>query len=168
MRGDVRTTFFEILSFGAFALTLAGTLPAAAGMPPHWHRVLQPVIDCGPYLFAVSCVVFGIDHFRALEFVASLVPSWIPGAYYWVAFFGAAFIAVGVSIALRWMDDWGAMLLGVMFLLWFVTLHVPRVLSEAHMHEPGEWSSAFIALGMGGGSWIIVWNAIERRCQLAR
>jgi hypothetical protein len=44
--------------------------------------------------------------------------------------------------------------MGLMFLLWFVLLHAPRVLSLPKGLDPDEWSSAFIALAMCGGSWI--------------
>ena len=47
----------------------------------------------------------------------------------------------------------GAVLLGVMFLLWVVVLHAPRVLGS--LHNGDEWSSAFVALAMSGGSFMI-------------
>jgi hypothetical protein len=42
--------------------------------------------------------------------------------------------------------------LGIMFLIIFVTLHVPRVL--AHIHNADELTSAFVALGFAGASFI--------------
>jgi hypothetical protein len=73
-------------------------------------------------------------------------------------FFGCAFMAAGVSIATKWMGQWGATLIGTMFLLWFFVLRIPGLFGLAGIagapHNPNEWSSAFIALAMWGGSWI--------------
>lgn len=46
-----------------------------------------------------------------------------------------------------------ASLLGIMFLLWVITLHMPRV---AHTpNNPDEWNSAFVALAMSGISFAV-------------
>jgi len=88
------------------ALTLAGTLPAEG---PNFRRsesAVNGLIKSGPFLFAISAVVFGIDHFLVLGLIAGLVPKWIPGGMFWAYFTGAAFIAAGVSIATGWMARW--------------------------------------------------------------
>ena len=104
-------------------------------------------------------IIFGIDHFLALVFIANLIPAWIPFHVFWVAFFGAAFIAAGVSIGLNLLLRWGACGLGLMFGIWVVTLHLPRVLGLYGIpnapHNPNEWSSLFIAVGLWGGLWAI-------------
>jgi len=153
-----RTTLFESLAMGASALTLAGSLPAGAAGFLERGRAVQRLIGLGPLLFAISSVVFGIDHFLVLDLIAGLVPSWIPGHMFWAYFTGAALIAAGVSIATGRMAYWGAAALGIMFLLWFVLLHAPRIMSYPRSHDPDEWSSAFIALGMCGASWICAWH----------
>jgi uncharacterized membrane protein len=150
---SVRTGFFEALAIGSAALTLAGTFPEEAYFRK-WDRVVSPLIKSGRLLFAASSIVFGIDHFLVLNVIAGLVPDWIPGAMFWAYFTGAGFIAAGISIATKWMVRWGAGFLGLMFLLWFLLLHAPRVLSAARFHNPNEWSSAFIALAMCGACWI--------------
>jgi hypothetical protein len=77
-------------------------------------------------------------------------------------FHGRGFHRRGNSILTKKLDQWGAGLLGMMFFLWFVLLHAPRVASAYLAHDPSvqnEWSSAFIALAMCGGSCIIAWYA---------
>jgi uncharacterized membrane protein YphA (DoxX/SURF4 family) len=154
---NVRTCVFEALALGASALTLAGCTKEEGDNSPGEGRLANIAIDkliaSGPYLLATSSVVFGVTHFLILRFIASLVPAWIPGGLFWAYFTGAGFIAAGISIATGLMARWGAFWLGVMFLLWFLLLHAPRV--AFHPHIPAEWSSAFIALGLGGGSWIL-------------
>jgi uncharacterized membrane protein len=116
---------------------------------------LDKFLKSGRYLFAGSSVVFGISHFLVPRFIATLILAWIPGALFWAYFTGAAFIAAGFSVAIKLLDRLAATLLGTMFLLWFLILHAPRVLSAARSHNPNEWSSAFMALGMCGACWII-------------
>jgi uncharacterized membrane protein len=167
---SVRTVFFEALALGSSALTLAGTLPTG-GSSRRWDSVLDKLIRSGPYLFGVSSVVFGIDHFLVLTFIASLVPAWLPGHLFWAYLTGTAFVAAGISIVTRWMDQWAAFLLGTMFALWFLILHLPRSVSATLSHNPNvqnEWSSAFIALGMCGGCWIVAGYAQQRRRQNTR
>jgi uncharacterized membrane protein len=158
-----RTVTFEILALCGGALTLARTLPRARNDVQEGVGVLTKFLILGRFLFAISSVIFGIDHFIYLHFMASLVPAWIPRGLFWAAFTGAVFIGTGLSIAAKWMDRWAAFLLGIMFLLWFLLLHSPRVMSAAHSHNPNEWSSAFIALGMCGASWIIASDSLRRR-----
>ena len=151
----IRTRCFETLAICSMALVLVGTLPRAGDK--FYQRVVtrDRFTRTGCLLFALASVVFGIDHFLILHFIAGLVPRWIPGGLFWAYFTGIAFIAAGVSIATEWMARWAATLLGIMFALWFLLLHVPRLANRALTHDPNEWSSAFIALAMWGGCWII-------------
>jgi hypothetical protein len=168
MSVGVRTVFFETLAMCSSALTLAGTLPAGGSDSRRWDRVLDQLIGSGPYLFGASSVVFGIDHFLVLAVIASLVPAWLPAHLFCAYLTGTGFIAAGISIATKRMDQWAGFLLGTMFALWFLILHSPRVVIAFRTHDPNapnEWSSAFIALGMCGGSWICAWRARQRRCQ---
>jgi uncharacterized membrane protein len=148
----LRTLVFEALSMCAGALMLARAFPAPG---PRW---LEAVLSSGRYLFAFAMVVFGISHFLLLKFIGSLIPPWIKinptGGIAWAAFTGAFMIVVGILIAVRWQDRIAAFLLGVMFLGWFLLLHLPRVFAPAGLHNSDEWQSAFIALGMCGVSWI--------------
>jgi hypothetical protein len=149
--------FFEAVAFIASAWTLVQSLPRASS---RWESVLGKVTVSGPYLFAVSLIVFGSIHFYVPHFIASVIPAWIPGSLFWTYLTGTALIASGISIAIRRLDQWAGFLLGVMFLLWVVFLHSPRV--AADVHNTDEWSSAFIALAMCGGSWIVASHARHR------
>ena len=107
----------------------------------------------GRFLFAISLMVFGVQHFLYARFVATLVPSWIPGHLFWAVFVGAAFVAAAVSIVIRKYAGLAAGLLGLMFFLWVVSLHLPRV--AAASHDGKEWTSLLVALAMCGGSWVM-------------
>jgi len=156
---SIRSCAFETLAICGSALTLAATGPVARQAFRRFDGVLDELIKSGPLLFAFSSVVFGIDHLLVPRVIAGLVPTWIPGGLFWAYCTAAVFIVSGVCIAAAWMAGWAATVLGTMFLLWLVVLHAPRVVSAPH--NPNEWSSAFIALGMCGGSWICARNALQ-------
>jgi uncharacterized membrane protein len=149
---SLRTGVFEPFSLACLAWLLPGP-----GAIPGWLERL------GRYLLAISLIVFGVDHFLALGFIATLIPSWIPWHVFWVAFFGVAFIASGVSIGLNVLQRWGAAGLGLMFGIWVFTLHLPRVLGVYGIpgapHNPNEWSSLFIAVALWGGLWALARNS---------
>src|SRR6266849_10634692 len=98
----------------------------------------------GRYIFAFSMVIFGIQHFLYAPFTAHLIPSWMPAHLFLAYATGTAFIAAGLSIAAHILSRLASALLGVMFLLWFLLLHAPRVM--AHPRNGDELASAFVAL----------------------
>jgi hypothetical protein len=142
----LRTGVFEPLAMGA----LAWLLPGAAAIP-RWLAL------AARWIFAVSLVVFGVDHFLVFQFIVGLVPSWIPWHAFWSAFFGVAFIAAGIGIALNFLARWSYAGIALMFGIWVVTLHIPRVLGlygiPGAPRDPSEWSSLFIAISLWGGPW---------------
>jgi uncharacterized membrane protein len=145
---SLRTTAFEPLSLASLAWLLAG-----------WDAIPSLLERLSRWVLGLALVVFGVDHFLGLGFIANLLPKWIPWHVFWVAFFGVVFIAGGVSIALNFLQRWGAFGNGLMFGIWVVTLHLPRVLGlygiPGAPHNPNEWSSLLIALGLWGGLWAI-------------
>ncbi len=157
--GDWTTygVFCEALAMAGSAWTLALILPRAS---LRWESVLGKLAVSGPYLFAVSLVVFGGIHFLVGRLIASLIPTWIPGSLFLTYLIGTAFIAAAIAIAFRRVDQLAGFLLGVTFLLFVVLLHARRV--AADIHNPDEWSSGLIALAMCGGSWIIARRAQQR------
>ncbi len=76
----------------------------------------------------------------------------MPGHLVLASLTGAAMIAAGVSLLSKWMAGPAAFGLGAMFLIFVLTLHIPRALADSR--NPSEWSSALIALAMYGASWI--------------
>jgi uncharacterized membrane protein len=151
----LRTLVFEDLTLCASAFMLAGVIPAEGRFFGQWMGSDNFLIKLSRFFFAASAIVFGIAHFIVPGFIASLIPPWIPGpGIFWAYFTGIAFIAAGISFATNWLGRWAAAMLGVMFMLWFLLLHLPRVMSYPRSHDPAEWSSAFIALGICGGSWV--------------
>ncbi len=130
------TSGFELLAMGGAALVVAGS-----------------ATEVGRLLFASLLVVVGVQHFLYARFVATLVPAWIPGRLFWAYFVGVAFFAAAAAILTKKNAGLAATLLGLMFFLWVFVVHLPRV--AAASHSGNEWTSAFVALAMCGGAWVV-------------
>ena len=116
-----------------------------------------PMIDksksLGRIFVAISLVVFGVQHFIYGGFVATLVPAFMPGRLFCAYFVGVAFFAAAAGILYRPMARPAATMLGVMFFLFVVLLHIPRIAGNSS--NGNEWTSGFVALAMCGGAWIL-------------
>jgi uncharacterized membrane protein len=117
--------------------------------------------------FGLSLPVFGILHLIYARSTATLVPPWYPWPVFWIYFTGVAQIAGGVAIAADVLTRLAAILAGVMYGSWVLTLHTPRVACRlrgpcAFLDGPGgfeasrgEITSLFVAVGMCGAAWLI-------------
>ena len=135
------------LSGGAFIV--AGTFPEVAISS---SLTITPgrLIPAGKYFFAITMAAFGIDHFLYTDFVATLVPSWMPAHVFWTYFAGAALVLAGVAIIANMYARIAAALLGVMIFLWLILLHIPRAIADPHSGNGNEWTSVFEALAFSG------------------
>ena len=156
--GDMglRTIVFEPLSLACIALLLPG--PPAT---PKWLSISCRAVIC------IAMIVFGVDHFLGIGFIATLLPGWILWHVFWVAFFGVVFIVCGVGIGLGILERWSWAAIGLMFAIWVITLHVPRTLGfyniPGAITDPDEWSRLFIAIGLWGGPWAMAARRDETR-----
>lgn len=161
--GDARTGALEPLAMCGAVLALVGSLPSGSQGIPKWDRT---VVRLGQLLFAFCTVIFGIQHFLYLQYIAMLILPWIPGHVFWVVFTGAGFIASGVAIGTGYCGRLAATWLGIMFSLWFVLLHIP--LAMASPSDGDKWSSMFVALAMSGASFIIATSFTSTRSRPPR
>jgi hypothetical protein len=149
---DGWTTTFEALALCGAAMVIAATISRKSSPPP-FNRFNRLALVVGRIFIVTSLVVFAIQHFLYARFVADLVPTWIPFHLFFAYFVGVSFVVAALSILTRHLDRWAAFALGTMFMLWFVVLHVPRVVGSPS--NGSEWTSAFVALAMCGGSWAL-------------
>ncbi len=148
------TVLFELLALGGGALVIAASFP-----PPPPGRWVYRLADAGRILIAISLVVFAVQHFIYAGFVATLVPAWIPERLFWAYFTGTAFVAAALSFVAEKMGWLAGFLLGTMFLIWVLVLHIPRV--AAAMRNGDEVTSLFVALAMSGIGFAL--GALHRR-----
>jgi len=123
-------------------------MKAASGLPN-----MEKSQMLGRIFVAISLIVFGIQHFMYGGFVAGLVPAFMPGHLFWAYFVGVAFIAAAAGILYKMLARPAATMLGVMFFLFVVLLHIPRIV--LHLRDGNEWTSGFVALAMCGGAWVL-------------
>jgi len=139
------------------ALCVAVSLAQAEGEPP--NRLLssagvrQNVVVWGRICLGAFMILCGIQHFLYVPFVATLVPSWIPGAVFWTYFAGVALIAGGVGIVVPQVTWLASLLSGLMIFSWVFLVHIPRALSSPY--NPGEVAAVFEALAFSGVAFLL-------------
>jgi uncharacterized membrane protein YphA (DoxX/SURF4 family) len=151
--GTDRTRAFEPLALSGAAFALISLLPTDRDGSPHANHSSDWITPMGRWLFALSMIVFGIQHFMYAEFIATLVTSWIPAHLFWVYFTGVGMIVVGLAVITGILGQLAATWLGIMFLLWVLVLHAPRV--TAALHNGDEWNSMVVALAFSGASFVV-------------
>ena len=141
-----------VLSGGS--LIMAGSFleesPANDKKKSSFTRAMEKMIPFGRIFFSITMILFGIDHFIYTDFVATLVPSWIPGHYFWTYFAAIALIGSGFCIIFKIQFKTVALLTGVMLLIWLVVLHIPRAIADPHGDKGNEVTSVFEALNFAG------------------
>jgi len=159
--GTARTRALEPLALCGAAWVLAGILPVDQSRSPRWDSAIDKLATVGRYIFGFAMIVFGAQHFMYGNFVAMLIPSWLPWHLFWTYFFGVALIAAGISIVTGIQARLAATLLGIMFLLWLIVLHLPRV--HAHPRNGDEWSSFLVAFAMCESCFIVATAAWSKK-----
>jgi len=138
---------FETLVLCGAALILAGSTPQLRNRLIRWGRLL----------IGVSLPVFGVLHLIYADNVASLIPAWYPWPLFWAYFTGLAHAAAGIAIATGVAVRWAATLAGIMYGLWALTLHLPRILDhpESYSGDRPELTSMLVAVALCGAAWIV-------------
>jgi uncharacterized membrane protein len=119
---------------------------------------LGKLIPFGAIFFSITMISFGILHFLFAKEASTLVPAWIPGHMFWIYFAGIALIGSGIGIILKIKSALNAFLLGSMIFLWFIMLHIPRVIAAPIADRGDEIASAFLALAYSGIAFVIAGN----------
>jgi len=122
------------------------------------HR-LDKVIVLGSVFFAVPLAVFGAEHLALAKVVMNVVPAWIPAHLFWTYFVGFALLAAAASIVVMKHVRLSATLLGVMFFLFVLLIHLPNAAAK-----PGDrflWAVALRDLAFGGGAWALAGTQTE-------
>jgi uncharacterized membrane protein len=135
--GGEWTCAFEVLAIAAGGAMIA--------VPDH--------PDLGRYAYAISLPIFGVLHFVYRDYVASVIPAWLPGHMFWAYATGVMHLAAGFAMLTGVCGRLAAVLAGAMFGSWVVILHLPRAIAAGT--ERAEWTSLFVALAMCGGAWLI-------------
>jgi uncharacterized membrane protein YphA (DoxX/SURF4 family) len=109
----------------------------------------------GAILFSIPLICFGTLHCLYAKDVSTLVPSWVPSPIFWTYLAGIALLGSGIAIILKIKPRLIAVLLGLMILIWFIILHIPRVIVSPVADRGDEIVSAFLALAYSGIAFVI-------------
>jgi hypothetical protein len=118
-------------------------------------RFLRKLIPFGAISFSITIISFGIDHFLYAKDAADYVPSWISNPISWIYFTGMALIGSGLAIIFKIKVRLIAALLGTMIFIWFIILHLPKVIASPVTYAADEITSAFLALAYSGIAFVI-------------
>jgi uncharacterized membrane protein len=141
---------FKLLTLSGGAFVVAASLPGGgSGQRDGFFR------SFGCFGLGLTVAVFGGEHFQYVQFVADLVPAWIPGHVFWTYLSGTALIAAGTGMLLRIQARLASGLLGSIIFIWFLVLHIPRAIADPHTGNGNEWSSVFEALAFSGIAFIL-------------
>jgi uncharacterized membrane protein YphA (DoxX/SURF4 family) len=142
---------FESLALAGAALIMAGL----AGNPAR-----QSWVRAGRITFGISLPVFGTLHFIYPENVAALValsPAGYPWPLFWAYLTGVGHFAAGVAIVTGVWSRLAAILAGIMYASWALTLHLPRIIDnpDTYSGDRPELTSLFVCVAIWGAAWIV-------------
>jgi putative oxidoreductase len=83
--------------------------------------------NLGKYLYAIPFAIFGLMHLINGSQMAGMVPSYVPGGVFWVYLTGVALMAAGISIMINKFTKMSTLLLGILLLIFVLTIHLPAL-----------------------------------------
>ena len=91
-----------------------------------------------PWLRGVFMMTSAILHVRFAEFVSELMQPWMPWRLFWTYFAAVALAAGGIGLVIPRTCRLAALLTSLMIFLWFLLVHIPRMLIDPA--GPVAWS----------------------------
>jgi uncharacterized membrane protein len=94
-----------------------------------------------------------MEHLVATRSIMQVVPAWMPGRLFFTYFVGIALLAAALSFALKRYVRLAAVLLGIMFLLFVLLIHLPNVVNSPNQRL--MWVIFLRDLSFAGGAWAL-------------
>src|SRR5256885_467940 len=142
-----------VAGLGVFLVRVVASKREIAG-----RRGLEKIVALRYVCFAVPLAIFGALHLFGPQFVAPLVPRYMPWRSFWVYVVGGALIAASLSIATRIAVRWSGLLVGVMMFSFVAMIHLPDALARPNRII---WTVVFRELSFGGAAWILAGTAAD-------
>ena len=117
---------------------------------------LDKIVALTNLCVAIPLAVFGALHLFGPQFVAPIVPPYMPWRMFWVYFIGCALIAAALSIATKIQVRWSGLLFGIMMFLFVAMIHFPGALRQPNRII---WTIVFREMSFGGAGWILAGTA---------
>jgi uncharacterized membrane protein YphA (DoxX/SURF4 family) len=133
---------------------ICGLTVFVVGIALAWRRVsaargLDKLLVLGPVFYAAPLAAFAAEHMTITEGVASIIPQWYPAKIALAYFVGSCLFAAAASLITGILDWLAATLLGVMFVIFVTTMHVPGAIQTGDHYA---WIVALRDLSFGGGA----------------
>jgi uncharacterized membrane protein len=113
----------------------------------------------GRVFVAVALAAFGAEHLTSAKVIMQVVPPWMPARLFWTYFVGCAEIAAAASIVSMKHVRLSASLLGIMFFLFVLAIHVPNALHSPH--DRFMWALVFRDFSFGLGASALAASRLE-------
>lgn len=144
-----------MLSSANFWMCLVGLIYLFAGILIFRKEIAaargwDKLIALGSVFFAVPLAVFAIEHFFGARFMQTMIPSWVPAHLFWAYFVGYALLAAATSLTVRKFVRLSSTLLGLMFFLFVLMIHVPLAL--ARPQDRFAWAVVLRDLSFAAGA----------------
>jgi len=110
----------------------------------------------GRYLYALPFGVFGLFHLFNAGNMVGWVP--IPGGVFWIYLTGLAHLAACVSIIIEQKTRLACILLGVMLLIFALSVHLPGVISG---NMPTSMINLLKDLALAGAAWYMAGQYVD-------
>lgn len=116
-------------------------------------RGLDKLAVWGPAFFATGIAVFGGVHFARTSGVMQVVPAFMPLRLFWTYFVAVALLSAALSIVTKKYVRLSATLLGAMFFLFVLMIHLPNVVTTPK--DRFVWAVMLRDLSFAAGAWAI-------------
>lgn len=116
---------------------------------------MKKLTGLGPLFYAIAVAGFGVTQIVTQNFLTGLFPvaQNLPLRAFWLNFSGALFILAAAGILFLGRKYLAAAMAGALFFLFFLVVHLPRLLGD--FYNPVEWTPPFEALMLGSGGFMI-------------
>ena len=156
------TSAGKALVFFGGSLAIAATFPPLpSATPGGWQRfanAVDPFVAIARDCLGVFLILCGMQHFKFLAFVATLIPAWFPGnPVLWSQFAGIALLVFGVGLLFSRTAPLAALLTGLMIFSWFWIVHLPRVRTSV-----SDGIALFEALAFSGIAFLLAGALVQR------
>lgn len=141
-------------------LLIAGSFASDASTQNGLLKFLERFIPLGVFLLSGFFILAAVLHFIYAEFVAMMIPTWIPAPLFWTYFAGVALIAGAIGMLIPRTAQLAAGLSALMVFSWVLLLHIPRAWT---IHDANETTALFEALAMCGMALLIMVNATNSK-----
>ncbi|HLZ89327.1 MAG TPA: hypothetical protein VKQ52_18865 [Puia sp.] len=116
---------------------------------------MKKLTEMGPLFYAIAVAGFGVNQLVTQNFLTGLlpVPASLPLRAFWMVLSSVVFLIAAVGMVFLGRKYLAAALAGTQFFLFFLLLHLPKLLGD--IYNPVVWTPPFETLMLGSGGFMI-------------